>query len=124
MGRSIEAGEENPRMLSFEQLSKADLISGEKIPGPGSIDAPEAPQARLPRPVLFAGVVLLSAAAGILQWFVVSTHRIPIGSDQAVVGLMAKHILEGKGHPVFYWGATYAGSLEPHFVAAVFAVLG
>ncbi|HKD10468.1 MAG TPA: glycosyltransferase family 39 protein [Thermoanaerobaculia bacterium] len=105
-------------------MSKADLISGEKIPGPGSFDAPEAPQARLPRPVLFAGVVLLCAAAGILQWFVVSTHRIPIGSDQAVVGLMAKHILEGKGHPVFYWGATYAGSLEPHYVAGVFAVLG
>jgi hypothetical protein len=37
---------------------------------------------------------------------------------------MARHILAGEGHPVFYWGVAYAGSLEPHFVAAVFAVLG
>jgi len=37
---------------------------------------------------------------------------------------MARHILEGRGHPVFYYGATYAGSLEPHGVAAVFAVFG
>lgn len=37
---------------------------------------------------------------------------------------MAKHILERGEHPVFYWGSAYAGSLEPHYVAAVFAVLG
>jgi 4-amino-4-deoxy-L-arabinose transferase-like glycosyltransferase len=72
---------------------------------------------------LTVGLILLLAAAAI-HWFVVSTYRIPIGSDQAVVGLMAKHILEGRGHPVFYWGATYAGSLEPHYVAGVFSVLG
>lgn len=37
---------------------------------------------------------------------------------------MARHILEGRGHPVFYYGATYAGSLEPHGVAMVFAMFG
>ena len=37
---------------------------------------------------------------------------------------MAKHILERGEHPVFYYGSAYAGSLEPHYVAAVFAVLG
>ena len=66
---------------------------------------------------------LLIAAHVLLQAFVLTTHRIPVSSDQAVVGLMAKHILEGKGHPVFYYGATYAGSLEPHYVALVFALL-
>jgi 4-amino-4-deoxy-L-arabinose transferase-like glycosyltransferase len=59
-----------------------------------------------------------------LTWFVIATHRIPTSADQAVVGLMGKHILENQGHPVFYYGATYAGSLEPHYVAAIFAILG
>jgi hypothetical protein len=37
---------------------------------------------------------------------------------------MAKHILERGEHPVFYYGSAYAGSLEPHYVAGVFALLG
>jgi hypothetical protein len=37
---------------------------------------------------------------------------------------MAKHILEVGQHPVFYYGSAYAGSLEPHYVAAVFLLLG
>ncbi len=37
---------------------------------------------------------------------------------------MAKHILEVGQHPVFYYGSAYAGSLEPHYVAGVFLLLG
>ena len=37
---------------------------------------------------------------------------------------MARHILEGRGHPVFYWGATYGGTLEPHLLAPVFGLFG
>ena len=37
---------------------------------------------------------------------------------------MAKHILERGEHPVFYWGSAYGGALEPHYLAAVFAVFG
>lgn len=70
---------------------------------------------------ILAAAALLSAIAGTLA---VVTGRIPFNSDQAVVGLMARHILAGDGHPIFYYGATYAGSLEPHFVAGVFAILG
>ncbi|MGH9366318.1 MAG: glycosyltransferase family 39 protein [Thermoanaerobaculia bacterium] len=75
-----------------------------------------------PRSVLLVGVLLLLSFG--LQAFVLATHRVPVSSDQAVVGLMARHILAGKGHPVFYYGAAYAGSLEPHCVAAVFGLLG
>ena len=50
--------------------------------------------------------------------------RIPASADQAVVALMARHILEGRGHPVFYWGATYGGTLEPHLLAPVFGLFG
>jgi hypothetical protein len=37
---------------------------------------------------------------------------------------MARHILEGRGHPVFYWGATYGGTLEPHLLTPVFGLFG
>lgn len=37
---------------------------------------------------------------------------------------MARDILAGKGHPVFYWGSTYGGSLEPHLLAGAFSIFG
>jgi 4-amino-4-deoxy-L-arabinose transferase-like glycosyltransferase len=67
--------------------------------------------------------VLLLVSVGV-QFWVVTTHRIPASSDQAVSALMAKHILEGRDNPVFYYGSTYAGTLEPHYLALVFLVLG
>lgn len=78
-------------------------------------------RARPPR-ALVAGICIASFA--ITVFLTLFTRRIPFSSDQAIVGLMARHILAGKGHPVFYYGATYAGSIEPHVVAGVFAVLG
>jgi hypothetical protein len=36
---------------------------------------------------------------------------VPLNSDEAVVGLMARHILDGK-RPVFYYGQAYMGSLD------------
>jgi len=71
--------------------------------------------------LLVTGLLLVSIA---VQSWLVSTKRIPLSSDQAIVCLMAKHILERGEHPVFYYGSAYAGSLEPHYVASVFALLG
>lgn len=67
--------------------------------------------------------VLLVVGAGV-QAAALAAGKIPWNSDQAVVGLMAKHIVERGEHPFFYYGAAYAGALEPHFVAAVFLLLG
>jgi hypothetical protein len=50
----------------------------------------------------------------------------PLGAveaDEAVVGLMALHILAGE-RPVFYWGQPYLGSLEAYLAAGLFAVVG
>lgn len=44
-------------------------------------------------------------------------------ADEAVVGLMARHVLAGEW-PVFYWGQPYLGSLEAYSVAAAFALAG
>src|SRR5258706_5940062 len=66
----------------------------------------------------------LFAAALPSQSFVILSSRIPRNADQAMGGLIAKHIVDGRGHPVFFYGSTYGGTVEPHFMAVLFAVLG
>lgn len=45
-------------------------------------------------------------------------------SDDAVMGLMGKHISEGKAHPVYMYGQSYIGSLASHFYALFFRIFG
>jgi hypothetical protein len=47
-----------------------------------------------------------------------------IDSDEAIVGLMAKHALESGYMPIFYYGQHYMGSLEPLLVTLLFAIFG
>lgn len=47
----------------------------------------------------------------------------PFNSDEAIVGLMAKHILSGST-PVFFYGQSYMGSLDAYLVAGGFAIFG
>jgi hypothetical protein len=46
-----------------------------------------------------------------------------LDSDMAIVGLMARHILDGE-FPVFFWGQPFAGTIESYLAAALFAVIG
>src|SRR4030081_1555217 len=45
-----------------------------------------------------------------------------IDGDEAVVGLMARHIAFLGERPVFYWGQPYLGSLEAFSAAPLFRV--
>lgn len=47
-----------------------------------------------------------------------------IDGDEAIVGLMGKHILEGRNVPVFYYGQHYMGSLEAIMASASFFLFG
>lgn len=47
-----------------------------------------------------------------------------IDADEAIVGLMGKHILEGRGIPTFYYGQHYMGSLEAILASVSFALFG
>ncbi|MBU1154386.1 MAG: glycosyltransferase family 39 protein, partial [Proteobacteria bacterium] len=46
-----------------------------------------------------------------------------LDSDIAVVGLMARHALNGEFYPL-YWGNHYGGTLEPLIAAGVFSLFG
>ncbi|HEY3130477.1 MAG TPA: glycosyltransferase family 39 protein [Acidobacteriota bacterium] len=69
---------------------------------------------------------LFLLAAGVLLpriYLVLKFRSALIESDEAIVGLMARHILKGE-IPTFYWGQPYMGTLEPLAVAALFLLFG
>ena len=70
--------------------------------------------------IAFAGALI--SALGLKAALIIS-NSIPFHGDEAVVGLMARHILEGA-RPVFYYGQTYMGSLDAYLVAAGFGLFG
>lgn len=72
-----------------------------------------------------AGVLALSVvtAAALRAWALASDSLGALDSDEAVVGLMARHALDGE-LTAFYWGQSYGGTLEPLLVALAFAVVG
>lgn len=62
-------------------------------------------------------------AAAILKTGLIFANVVPFNSDEAIVALMARHILEG-GRPIFFYGQSYMGSLDAYLVAAVFKFIG
>jgi 4-amino-4-deoxy-L-arabinose transferase-like glycosyltransferase len=50
--------------------------------------------------------------------------RLRFSSDQGIISLMAVDILKKGVHPLFCYGAEYAGTLEAHYLALVFGLLG
>ncbi len=69
-------------------------------------------------PVVLAGVALV--VGGLLRSWLL-TH-LPLFSDEAVVGLMARGVTQGH-LGAFYWGQTYGG-VEPYAVAGLFGLAG
>lgn len=67
-------------------------------------------------------VSALLAAAGIKTWLV-AAGVVPFNSDEAVVALMARHILAGE-RPIFFYGQVYMGSLDAWLVAIGFHLFG
>src|SRR5260370_34402278 len=45
-------------------------------------------------------------------------------SDDATMGLMAKHILTRGEHPLFFYGQAYMGTIEAYLGALMFAFIG
>ncbi|MBZ0284769.1 MAG: glycosyltransferase family 39 protein [Anaerolineae bacterium] len=70
------------------------------------------------RPLLLVLLVALIARALLLASGAVSFH-----ADEAVVGLMARHILQGE-RPTFFYGQAYMGSLDAWMIALGFRLLG
>jgi hypothetical protein len=75
------------------------------------------------RHALFIGVLVLIAAARFAILLMSQTH---VHSDEAIIGLMGKHILEGRYFPFYMYGQAYnAGAAwEAYLAAMAFALFG
>jgi len=58
------------------------------------------------------------------SWFFLRFDEAYFDSDQAIVGLMAKHITEGRAWPLFFYGQEYMLAVEAWVMAPVFLLLG
>jgi hypothetical protein len=56
--------------------------------------------------------------------FLIAWPLVAFDSDQAITGLMAKHLSELRAFPVFYYGQNYMLGVEAWLAAPVFAVAG
>lgn len=66
-------------------------------------------------------VILLIALVGRL--LLLASNSVTFHADEAIVGLMARHILLGE-RPTFFYGQAYMGSLDAWLIAAGFRLLG
>jgi 4-amino-4-deoxy-L-arabinose transferase-like glycosyltransferase len=69
-------------------------------------------------------VVALVVVGFLLRFDFMRAISFTIDGDEAIVGLMGKHILEGRNIPVFYYGQHYMGSLEAMMASISFLVFG
>lgn len=67
-----------------------------------------------------AGILGLAVS---LKLVLLLTDVVVFDSDEAIVGLMARHILQGE-RPLFFYGQAYMGSLDAWWVAGLFALFG
>jgi 4-amino-4-deoxy-L-arabinose transferase-like glycosyltransferase len=74
-----------------------------------------------PSPIFWLGVILAAA----LGWkaLLLALNAVPFNADEAVVALMARHILQGA-RPIFFYGQAYMGSLDAILVAVGFWLFG
>src|SRR4030067_3541582 len=70
-----------------------------------------------------AGLVGAIVVAVGLKMSLLAAGSVPFNADEAVVALMARHILQGE-RPVFFYGQAYMGSLDALLVAIGFYLLG
>lgn len=73
----------------------------------------------------FAAVGAAAAALIVLRaavWIVFEQAH--FDSDQAVIGLMAKHLAEGRAFPLFFYGQHYMLAVEAWMAAPVFSMFG
>ena len=66
-------------------------------------------------------VLLLGVAARVARAW---AGRASLDVDQSVVGLMARHMAQGTDFPLFFYGQSYMGSLEPSASALMFRLFG
>src|SRR5207302_10523614 len=71
----------------------------------------------------FIFILIATAIVRFVILFVSQTH---VTSDEAIIGLMGKHILEGRAFPFYFYGISYNASCawEAYLAVVPFAIAG
>ncbi|MEP7285326.1 MAG: glycosyltransferase family 39 protein [Chloroflexota bacterium] len=64
------------------------------------------------------------ALAATWRFVILASNAVSFHSDEAIIGLMARHILQGQPIPTFFYGQAYMGSLDALLVSLSFRVFG
>src|SRR4051812_36024498 len=65
-------------------------------------------------------------ATAILRFAILFVSQTHVTSDEAIIGLMGKHILEGRAFPFYFYGISYNASCawEAYLAVIPFALAG
>ena len=74
-------------------------------------------------PAAIAAIVIIALAV-VLRVVLTLAGWPPTNSDESTMGLMAIHIMTGKGFPLFLYGKFYMGGVEAYLGAALMHVFG
>ena len=72
------------------------------------------------RSALLAAILLVVGRSLVFAWW----DQPAFNSDHAIVGLMAKHLAEGRAFPLFFYGQSYMLGVEAWLAAPIFLVAG
>ena len=86
------------------------------------MESTEHPQPLSPRSLGWIAVAC-ALASGAYKAVLLLMQSFPFNADEAIVGLMARHSLQGA-IPIFFYGQAYMGSLDALLVAGVFSLTG
>jgi len=91
-----------------------------------ALQRPTDPVTRTGASRFMAAAVVAGVALGVaLRVYVLVGHGGGFDSDEAVTGLMARHLLSDPlHHQTFYWGTNYGGTLEAIVAAVPMALFG
>jgi 4-amino-4-deoxy-L-arabinose transferase-like glycosyltransferase len=70
--------------------------------------------------------LLILAGTAILRFVILFVSQTHVTSDEAIIGLMAKHIVEGRYFPFYFYGISYNASCawEAYLAVVPFAIAG
>jgi hypothetical protein len=91
---------------------------------PSDAGAEPAADAMKPRLSFWTATAFIVAAVVARTFPFVWWPNAHFDSDQAIVGLMAKHISEGRAWPLYFYGQNYMLAVEPYLAAPVMWGLG
>lgn len=93
------------------------LATSPELPAPATTPA---------RRRLTAGRVAVGLGAlGVGYRLVMLLAEVPASnSDEAITGLVAQHVAQGREFPLFFYGQHYMGALESYLAAPLFAIFG